>query len=267
MHGKEKVIAPLLKKELGVTCITSSGLNTDLFGTFSGEIERNHSPLETIRKKSLAALDLYDETLVIASEGSFGPHPYSGFISVNEELVILIDTKNQLEIVGRHLTLKNNFNHRKITSLKDLDEFKIAIGYPEHGIILKTADTKNLKSTLKDFKSPKDLDAQVQKLLENGLTVQAETDMRAMNNPTRMLAIEHATLDLIKNIKSLCPECNVPGFAVQDVIRGLPCELCQAPTKSAKAYVYQCKKCEYSLERLKEGVGFEDAMYCDFCNP
>jgi uncharacterized protein DUF6671 len=267
MHDKEKVIAPILEKELGVKCATIPGLNTDLFGTFSGEVERKKSPFQTVRNKALAALELSDETLGIASEGSFGPHPSIFFIPSNEEMVMLIDSTNHIEIVGRHLTSKTNFNHREITSLKDLEEFKIDVGYPAHGIILKIMDKSLNKTIHKDLDEPKDLDKQAKIALDNGHTISVETDMRAMRNPTRMLAIEQAVLDLIKNIKSVCPKCNTPGFVIRDAIAGLPCELCHLPTKSAKAYIYQCQKCDYSLERLKEGVHFEEAMYCDFCNP
>lgn len=37
-HQKEKVIAPLLEDALGVKCFTIADLNTDLLGTFSGEV-------------------------------------------------------------------------------------------------------------------------------------------------------------------------------------------------------------------------------------
>jgi hypothetical protein len=267
MHKKEQVIAPLLETELGVKCVTNSQLNTDQFGTFSGEIARENSPLETVRKKALAALDLYNETIVIASEGSFGSHPSSPFIPANEEFVILIDAIHQLEIIGRHFTVKTNFSRRDIKGLKNLEDFKNDIGYPEHGIILKIKDKNNKSVIYKDFKISKELDAEVSMALAKGLAIAAETDMRAMNNPTRMLAIEQAVHDLIKNIKSLCPDCKAPGFAIHKVIAGLPCELCYLPTKSAKAYIYNCQKCEYSEERLKEDKHFEDPTYCDFCNP
>jgi len=267
MHEKEKVIAPLLEKNLSANCFAVSGLNTDKFGTFSGEIERKKSPLQTARVKALAALELCDETLVVASEGSFGSHPSSIFVPANEEMVILIDTKLDLEIVGRHLTVKTNYNHRSIASMKDLEGFKTDIGYPEHGIILRATDANHNETIHKDFSSQNDLDSTVRTALRNELSLKAETDMRANQNPTRMLAIEQAVVDLVKNINSLCPECDTPGFVVQEVVAGLPCEQCERPTKSVKAYIHQCQKCEYLLERVKEGVPFEEAMYCDFCNP
>jgi hypothetical protein len=267
MHHKEKVLAPELEKELGVKCSVISNFNTDQFGMFSGEIERKDSPFNTVRAKALAALELSGETLAIASEGSFGPHPAILFVAANEELVMLIDTKHELEIVGRHLTVNTNFNHREITNLKDLDEFADQIAFPSHGIIIKIADTDQNTSIYKDIKSTEELHDKVQEALDKGYQVKAETDMRAMHNPTRMQAIEQAVLDLIKNIASCCPKCNAPGFVIKELIPGLACESCRMPTKSAKAYRYECQKCAYSEERPKVGIDYEDAMYCDFCNP
>jgi hypothetical protein len=38
LHGKEKVIAPLLEHALGVKIIVPEKFDTDQYGTFSGEI-------------------------------------------------------------------------------------------------------------------------------------------------------------------------------------------------------------------------------------
>lgn len=38
MHKKEQVISPILEKQLGVYCKTTTNLNTDNFGTFTGEL-------------------------------------------------------------------------------------------------------------------------------------------------------------------------------------------------------------------------------------
>jgi len=267
MHKKEDVIAPILEKELEVFCKTISNLNTDNFGAFSGEIERKDTPMATVRAKALAALEYSTETLVVASEGSFGPHPASPFISANEELVILIDTINDLEIRGWNFTTETNFNFQEIKNSDELIEFANRCGFPEHNVILKTKDKFEKQGIWKNFKSKKELKTIGIKLLSENKSLSIETDMRAMHNPTRLRAIEKAVLDLVKNVKSLCPSCNAPGFSISEAIKGLKCSLCNLPTKSVKAYIYKCKKCDYSCERIKENVIAEDPMYCDFCNP
>lgn len=267
MHKKENVIAPILEKELGVICKTIPNLNTDNFGTFSGEIERKDTPMATVKAKALAALEKSTETLVVASEGSFGSHSASPFTSANEEMVILLDTKNKLEIRGWHLTTATNFNHQEIKTIRELMEFAERIGFPDHNLILKAKDETGKIKIWKKFEALEVLKSTAKNLLKENKSISIETDMRAMNNPTRMKAIENAVIDLVKNIKSLCPSCNSPGFSVFKVIRGLKCSLCNLPTKSVKAYVYKCKKCDYFCEQTKENVIAEDPMYCDFCNP
>lgn len=267
MHEKEAVIAPILEKELGVICKTIPNFNTDNFGTFSGEIVRKFSAIETVKLKALAALEKSGETLVIASEGSFGPHPESPFMPANEEIVILIDTKNNLEIKGWHLTTETNFNRQEIKNMNELMEFAELIGFPAHNVIIKANGKKGEIEILKNFQSEEELKLTATQLLKKHNSLIIETDMRAMNNPTRMKAIESAVIDLVKNIKSLCPNCKAPGFSVSGVVRGLKCSSCKLPTQSVKAYIYKCTKCNFSCERARENVTEEDPMYCDFCNP
>jgi hypothetical protein len=267
MHGKEKVIAPILERALGVTCITPSGFDTDTFGTFSGEIARKDSPMQTLRAKALAALAHSGETMAVASEDSFGPHPSYVFVPGNEEMVLLMDLRNNIEIRGWYLTERTNYSQKKINELNDLEEFKKEIGYPAHGIILKTEDAVPTKKVWKDISTAMELTELVCSLLEKGSTVSAETDMRAMQNPTRMNAIEKAVVDLVKNCKSHCPECNAPGFVIVAAIPGLRCQQCNFPTESTKAFVHNCKKCHYTVERVKKGVDYEEPMFCGFCNP
>ena len=267
MHQKEKVMVPILEKELQVSCSLVTDLNTDIFGTFSGEVERKKSPIETLKSKALAALDISAETLVVASEGSFGSHPSSIFLPANEEIVILIDRKHNIEIIGKHFTLDTNFSNSSVSSLNDLDTFLDKIGFPEQGVIIRVSESNNINKIFKDFKSYEEVKSKVAEALQNSTEIIAETDMRAMMNPTRMKAIELATLNLIKNIKSLCPSCNAPGFVIKEYIPGLPCKMCHLPTKRPKAYIFQCHKCELELKRPEEKVLFEKAMFCDFCNP
>lgn len=166
-----------------------------------------------------------------------------------------------------HLTTKTNFNHKEIDTISELMEFADSVGFPDHNVILKAKEETGRFKIWKDFESKEGLKSAAINILKGNKSISIETDMRAMNNPTRMKAIENAVLDLVKNTKSLCPSCNVPGFSVSELIRGLKCSLCKLPTKSVKAYIYKCTKCEYSCEKAKESATEEDPMYCDFCNP
>ena len=89
MHGKEKVIAPILEKELGVKVILPQNFDSDQFGTFTGDKARTGNQLEAARLKVQAAMKLTGADIGIASEGSFGAHPSIPFIQSNLELVFV----------------------------------------------------------------------------------------------------------------------------------------------------------------------------------
>ena len=92
--------------------------------------------------------------------------------------------------------------------------------------------------------------------------------MRGLYNPTRMKVIEKAAIQLISKIKSVCPECDSPGFGVVRAISGLLCRWCKFETKSTYSHIYQCQKCNYEIEKkFPNGKETEDPMYCDYCNP
>ena len=242
-HKKEQVIAPLLEAALGVTCFTDTNFDTDLLGTFSGDIQREQDPISTVRLKCLKAMELNNCDLGIASEGSFGVHPTLFFASADDEFLIFIDKKNDLEISVRELSTKTNFNGKAIKNEKDLLEFAELVKFPSHALILKKSEI-DTQHQIKGISSIKALKEAFQYLIKKHKTVFAETDMRAMYNPTRMGVIEAATKKLVAKIKTYCPTCNAPGFGVTDLKKGLPCDLCNMPTQSTLSLIYSCVKCK-----------------------
>ena len=134
MHQKEQVLKPLLEAGLKVTVSVAIGLNTDLLGTFSGEVARIADPLTTARKKCELAMQLIGCDLAIASEGSFGPHPSAFFLPANEEWLLLIDRKHQLEIHARHLSTATNFAGQEFSSLEELEAFASTNGPDFYGL-------------------------------------------------------------------------------------------------------------------------------------
>lgn len=267
MHGKEKVIAPQLEEKLGVTCFVPEHFDSDQLGTFTGEIQRHRNALDTARSKCLKAMEITGCGLGIASEGSFGPHPTLWFAPADDEILILIDTENNLEISVRELSTDTNFNASEIRSEKELLQFATECGFPEHGLILR----KNASETTDIFKGIRDkklLLSAFRMLLRKYGSVYAETDMRAMHNPKRMSVIAAAAEKLAARLLSKCPACHSPGFGISDRRAGLPCSNCLMPTKGTIALVHSCIKCSYSTEQLyPHAKKFEDPMYCDLCNP
>ncbi|WP_345122335.1 DUF6671 family protein [Hymenobacter antarcticus] len=266
-HSKEQVIAPLLETALGVSCFVAEDFDTDILGTFTGEIARELDPVATARRKCLMAMELADCDLGVASEGSFGPHPSMFFVSADDELLVFIDKKNNFEIIVRELSVETNFNGREVKTEEELLEFAYSVQFPSHGLILRKAKDEN-SDIIKGITDIKQLKDAFYGLMSDFNTVYAETDMRALYNPSRMKVIEAATHKLISKINSICPQCSKPGFGVTDAKRGLACRLCGLPTNSIVSHIYVCQYCQYTTEELyphKKTV--EDPMYCNYCNP
>ncbi|NJM22897.1 MAG: hypothetical protein HC874_01410 [Richelia sp. SL_2_1] len=271
MHGKERVIAPLLQKELDIQVTVPQNFNTDRFGSFTREIERSGSQIEAARLKVEKVLLLTGESLGIASEGSFAPHPHFPYISYNREVILLIDRENNLEIIGEELSTDTNYNHAKITDIKQAFEFAEKVGFPEHGlIVMLNQNTQNTDEIIKGITTEKALLEAINHTLtksSNG-EVHLETDMRAMYNPTRMKNIEKATYNLLEKINCLCPKCSAPGFDIIKRIPGLPCEWCNTPTNLTNTAIYKCQKCGFIKEKLfPDGKQFADPSQCIYCNP
>lgn len=266
-HQKEKVIAPILEKELGVKCFVAFNLDTDKLGTFTGEEERKDNPITTARKKCLMAMELNHCDLAIASEGSFGPHPSLPFITADDEFLLFLDKKNNLEIIVREISTETNFNCSVIQTEKELSDFANNANFPSHGLILRKSKT-DFSNIVKGINNLEQLNSVFSHFISEGGKVFIETDMRAMNNPTRMNVIASATIKLVKKINTHCPVCQMPGFGITEAKHGLPCLLCNFPTRSILSHVFFCQKCYFkNEEKYPHGKQNEDPIFCDVCNP
>jgi hypothetical protein len=267
MHQKEKVIIPLLKKEMGLEGIVPQNFDSDVFGTFTGEIERLNDPVETARLKCLKAMEQSGCDMGIANEGSFGLHPTAFFVHADSEIVLLIDKKNELEFIVREISTKTNFNGSEIKSYEKLEEFAKSALFPSHALILRKS--KDFKENIyKGITTKKELKKAYTALMNKYGCVYAETDMRALYNPTRMEVIEKTVQKLITKIKSCCPKCKTPGFTITEAKPGLKCENCGLPTRSTLSHLMSCQACGYTEEKMHpHGRMYEDPMYCDICNP
>jgi hypothetical protein len=266
-HGKEEVIAPLMRKTLGVRCLVPSDFNSDQFGTFTGDIERRDDPLTVAREKCLLAMELSGCDLAISSEGSFGPHPSLLFGYVDEELVLLVDKKNKIEISYTEMSTKTNFGGMIIENDQELMAFADQAGFPTHALIIRDS-RDSLNFLAKGITDQNDLLVQFRFSKERFSSAFVETDMRAMYNPMRMAVIKLATEKLIAKVKSHCPVCETPGFGVTEAIFGLPCSECGSPTRSTLLHVYTCAQCAFTKQRFYPfGLKTEQPMYCDLCNP
>jgi hypothetical protein len=264
MHRKEQAIAPLLEARLGLTVTVPPGFDTDGFGTFTGEIKRPADQLATARLKAEAALERTGETLALASEGSFGPHPYIPFVPCNRELVVLIDRQHGLEIVGECLSTETNYRQQRVTSVQEAQTFAAAVDFPRHGLLVRADNTVIAKG----LTTEETLATAVAMALRQATTVKVEADMRALYNPTRMGVIAQATAHLLEMMAQTCPACGCPGFREVKRWPGLPCGLCGTPTLLTHRVRHQCQRCDHQQDRPPDGQpAAADPIHCPYCNP
>lgn len=266
-HGKESVLAPILQESIGCILTRIEGYDTDLLGTFSRDIPRAGTQIEAARKKARIGMELARLPLGIASEGSFGPDPYTGMFSWNVEILIWIDHENDLEIVARSQG-KTNLAHKVVTTWEEVESFAHKAGFPEHYLMIRPEgeDDPRIRKGICEWDDLRAAFAWAQEQSRNE-SVFIETDMRAHANPTRMENIRLAAEELARKLSSTCPECGSPGYWVVERIAGLPCSRCGSPTHEMRAEVYGCCKCSHrtTLERTERI--YADPGHCDQCNP
>ncbi len=266
-HGKEQAISSVLDAELGCHVQQTDAYDTDLLGTFTQETPRYGSQLDAARKKAKIGMELLQLDLGMANEGAFVNDPYAGIISWNNELVVLIDQKNDLELTGFSgapaQSDSSYFSH-----WEELSKFADSALFPSHYLVIKPTDEYHPQSRkgIKDLTALKDAFEWAKTLSSKGI-VYAENDLRAFANPTRMENIRKATIDLTEKMKSLCPKCQTPGFWVKDIQRGLPCNACGLPTDQEIAKIWGCIKCDHQDTEGMKVLRFADPSKCKHCNP
>ena len=271
MHRKETIIAPLFEAAFGMKIIVPSEFDTDRFGTFTREVQRLGTQMETARLKARRALEKTEATIGIASEGSFGPHVQCPWIASNREVLLLIDIQHNFEVYADELSLKTNFAHADVSCVEEAMAFAKKVHFPSHALVA-TTDPEEPQALVryKGITHWDDLSEKVKSLLNQSSTglVRLETDMRAMFNPTRMEVIEQTTRKLIQKLNRICPRCNCPGFDVIEETRGLPCAWCHEPTNQIKTVIDGCQHCTFQQERQDIMLPkLADPGQCLRCNP
>ena len=266
-HGKERVIAEILHAEVGCLVQQTDAYDTDLLGTFTQEIPRYGSQLDAARKKAAIGMDLLHVDLGLANEGAFVSDPYSGMIPWNNELVVLIDQKHDLEITGFSSGPAQN-EHSYVSHWEELQKFADSALFPSHFLVIKPTDEYHPQSKkgIKELGDLKDAFEWAKSLSSKGL-IYVENDLRAFANPTRMENIRKAAIDLAKKMNSICPQCSTPGFWIKDVKRGMPCKACGLATDLEIAKIWGCIKCGHEQTEGMKVFTFADPSKCNHCNP
>ncbi|MGN6421917.1 MAG: DUF6671 family protein [Asticcacaulis sp.] len=268
-HQKEDIIAPIMAQAFGLIVGVTYGVDTDRFGAFSGEVERSGTALDALRLKIDAGFDYTPRARFgLASEGSFSPDRQIGVLATYEEIVMFVDREWGIEVCGYDVGFQTNYASLRVTSPRAAFEFALRCGFPEHAMIVSASPEHAPRPDLAVFKGLKRHDAletRVRDVVKRFGAAFVQTDMRAHMNPTRRLAIAHACEDLVRRLRSPCPQCGHPDFSMRRAFGGRPCQICRSETLLPRYRRYQCLKCGHY--RQDEDACPADPAHCPDCNP
>ncbi len=282
-HEKSRAIATPMRAGLGLNLYTVD-FDTDTLGTFTGEVERKGSALQSALRKARIGMSISGMKLGIASEGSFGPHPQIPIVCAGEEVLVFIDDKLNIEVFERLVSLKNNFANCSVQNFEGLSDFLTRMKFPTHAVIVRPSRPRtNLVSRITSKLGLRNQENQIFKgisnrgeleevfehcksLSEDG-RVLVESDMRAHVNPTRLRVIRQLAIKLARRLSNHCRSCGCPGWGVTDVVRGLPCADCGLPSDLPKSEIFSCPGCSHRETSPRAGASVADPMYCNRCNP
>ncbi len=266
-HGKEQVLKTVMEPALGCVIERVDGYDTDLLGTFTREASRPGTQMDALRRKTRKGMELSGLTLGIASEGSFGPDPFTGMFTWNVEMLMWIDDELGLEVVGMAQGVGQS-GHVLTGDWGEMQAFAAREGFPQHHLVLRPEhqDDPRLHKGLSDPAELRRAFETCRDMAANG-QVFAETDLRAFANPSRMQRIGQAAADLVQRLQTCCPACNAPGFSVSARVPGLPCAACARPTTSHHSEVWSCPRCRHQVTLPRTDRRLADPAQCNHCNP
>lgn len=268
MHGKVAAIGPPLTRR-GIAVEVPRGLDTDRFGTFTGEMPRPGTMEEVALAKARAASEASGLPVGIASEGSYAPHPALPLVPFGRELLLWHDGSSGQVIAEWHTDARPCFDQTDAAGPADAAPFLERIGFPKTAVIVSPGGekTKPLAKGVTDHAALEAAITEAARLSRNGKAF-LQTDMRAHLNPRRMSVIAGLADRFAARLACDCPSCGAPGWGRLRVETGLPCEWCEGPTALVAREVHGCTACGQTLWRTRpDGLERADPGQCPACNP
>jgi len=262
-HLKEKIIAPIFS-QLEIE-ISVAKVDTDLLGTFSGEIPRVGTSREVVLKKARQGISTTGLTYALASEGSIGPDAIAPFIISDIECIAWIDETRNIEIVEFYRSF-DIVAARTIVSIEDsLDNFLLQADFPRHSLIARAENDSG--QIYKGINTLEELQTSLNTLAKESNKFIIESDLRAHHSPSRRRNIAQVAKILFTRISNLCSKCQTPGWGPIGNLYGLSCIECENfEERAVSGKVLGCACCEYKEEVFSDKKFIEPAE-CGVCNP
>lgn len=267
MHGKAAVIAPPLST-LGIGVVVPEGLDTDRFGTFSGEVARAGTMEQAARAKARAAVAMTGLPVGIASEGAYGPHPVVPFLALGQEMILWHEAATGREIVEVQRDDRPAYDHALLSGVDEVAGFLARIAFPDMAVVVAgEGAARPLAKGLSDARAVERAVAAALALSDSGRAV-VMTDMRAHLNPRRMAVIGELAARLAARLACPCPACGAPGWGRLRLEAGLPCGDCGTATGLVRDEILGCTACGAEAAQSFPGApDWADPGHCPICNP
>ena len=266
-HEKQRLLAPSFREVLGVELIERA-LDTDKFGTFSGDIERSASPLDTALAKARLGMKVSGLPRGVASEGSIGPDLFIPFAISDIEHLVWVDAERDIVVSESYRSLDIRAASTRTFVGAELGGFLQRADFPRHRLIVKAENSSPL-FCIKGIGSAQELEAAITECSRHSATgaVIVESDLRAHCSPSRQANIAAVARLLAVRISTHCPECRTPGWGKVGVERGLLCRACSSFVEQAvRGDLLGCVKCDYKKLELRVESRADPAI-CNWCNP
>lgn len=265
-HQKGALIAPIMESVIGMR-VTEAEVDTDVLGTFAGEIQRQNGQLETALHKARLGLEWSGATLGLASEGSIGADPILPF-TVDLEIVAFVNIEENYEVWELNRSPDIIAKSICVRESDDLDAFLKSADFPNHGVIVRPSDDvySLVHKGIHNYETLKKSIAEVANVSADSRVI-IETDLRAHHCPSRRINIERASSKLANRLKELCPSCLTPGWGVVQMKRGLSCDWCGSKTSRIREQVFGCVACEHEQAQPVAAGLTADPKWCERCNP
>lgn len=266
-HDKTELVVPHFGALLDVSVVPVD-FDTDTFGTFSGEVAREGSALDTALRKARVGAESSVDSLGIGSEGTIGPSHQLPLLTANAEIVAFVDLRRGISVTEHTISHSIRTIAMTVQPHGNYHAALAAGGFPDHGVIVKPADGE-LTPMFKGLHSFADVDSAVRVCSISSADGKAriESDFRANHCPSRRPAIAEAGHRLALRLRACCPTCSAPGWGVVTYERGVPCSLCGEIVDLPTREVLGCTACGEQRPAVRPIRTSIDPSRCPLCNP
>ena len=263
-HNKARLVAPFFTALPELT-LREVAIDTDQFGTFSGDVPRVLSPQECALQKAKLAAQAAGTRYGLGSEGSIGVHPAMPFMTSDVEHLVFWDEQQHValteSVLGPIATVTGTFS--------SWDECHSAFSghtFEGHFLICRSPDQPSV--VVKGIRSEAELHeaflACQAQLGDQRVTV--ESDLRAMCSASRQNNIAAVAEKMAARLSQSCPSCEKWGWGLEKNVYGVPCSDCGTLSPHAlREKVVVCEYCQY--EQVEVSYPSCSPAQCVVCNP